>query len=116
MTRRLQTAPPPVKNEISDVEFAQFQKLIFKIAGISLSDRKKDLVTGRLTRRVDHFGFNSFAQYYRHVSKDEHAGERQIMVDLDSVKLVDYDFAAAAAAKAELTARFDTEVAAQPKE
>ncbi len=38
------------------------------------------------------------------------------MVDLDSVKLVDYDFAAAAAAKAELTARFDTEVAAQPKE
>ena len=74
--------PPPPQSQISDAEFAQFQKLIFKIAGISLSDRKKDLVTGRLTRRVDHFGFNSFAQYYRHVSKDEHAGERQIMVDL----------------------------------
>lgn len=38
------------------------------------------------------------------------------MVDLDSVKLVDYDFAAASAAKAELTARFDAEVAAQPRE
>lgn len=38
------------------------------------------------------------------------------MVDLDSVKLVDYDFAAAAEHKAELTARFDAEVAAQPKE
>ncbi|MDN5570072.1 MAG: ABC transporter substrate-binding protein [Propionibacteriaceae bacterium] len=38
------------------------------------------------------------------------------MVDLDSVTLVDYDFAAAAAAKRELTARFDAEVAAQPRE
>ena len=56
MTRRLQTAPPPVKNEISDVEFAQFQKLIFNLAGISLSNGKKDLVTGRLTRRLDHHG------------------------------------------------------------
>ncbi|WP_273167389.1 ABC transporter substrate-binding protein [Actinomyces israelii] len=38
------------------------------------------------------------------------------MVDLDSVNLIDYDFAAAAKAKPELTARFDNEVAAAPKE
>lgn len=37
------------------------------------------------------------------------------MVDLDKIKLVDYDFAKAAAAKKQLTARFDAEVAAQPK-
>ena len=74
--------PPPRQNQITDTEFAQFQKLIFQLAGISLSNGKKDLVTGRLTRRLDHFGFASFAQYYRHVSKEEHAAERQIMVDL----------------------------------
>jgi len=73
---------PPAHRQISDAEFAQFQKLIFQIAGISLSTGKKDLVTGRLTRRLDHFGFASFAQYYRHVGKEEHAAERQIMVDL----------------------------------
>ena len=38
------------------------------------------------------------------------------MVDLDSVNLIDYDFAAAAQAKPELTARFDDEVAAAPKD
>ena len=38
------------------------------------------------------------------------------MVNLDDVKLIDYDFGAAAAAKPELTARFDEESAAQPKE
>ena len=74
--------PPPPQSLITDAEFAQFQKLIFQIAGISLSDRKKDLVTVRLTRRLDHFGFATFAQYYRHVCKEEHADERQIMVDL----------------------------------
>ncbi len=37
------------------------------------------------------------------------------MVRLDDVNLVDYDFEKAAAAKKELTARFDAEVAAQPK-
>ena len=37
------------------------------------------------------------------------------MVDLNSIKLVDYDFAKAAAAKKQLTARFDAEVAEQPK-
>lgn len=37
------------------------------------------------------------------------------MVDLDSIKLVDYDFGKASAAKKALTARFDAEIAAQPK-
>ncbi|WP_115727744.1 ABC transporter substrate-binding protein [Actinomyces culturomici] len=38
------------------------------------------------------------------------------MVKLAEVTLVDYDFAAASAAKPELTARFDEEIAAQPRE
>lgn len=39
-----------------------------------------------------------------------------LMVKLDEVNLIDYDFAAAAKAKPQLTARFDEEIAAQPKE
>ncbi len=38
------------------------------------------------------------------------------MIDLSTVNLVDYDFEAAAAAKKELTSRFDAEIAAAPKE
>lgn len=38
------------------------------------------------------------------------------MAKLDEIKLIDYDFLAAAKAKSGLTARFDEEVAGQPKE
>lgn len=40
----------------------------------------------------------------------------ELMVDLDEVNLVEYDFMAAAEAKDQLTARFDAEIATAPKE
>jgi chemotaxis protein methyltransferase CheR len=69
-------------NEISDQEFALFQRLIYKIAGISLSDAKKPLLIGRLARRLRHYNLGSFAQYYRLVNSGAHPGELQTMVDL----------------------------------
>lgn len=44
------------------------------------------------------------------------AEQHELMVSLDDVNLVDYDFAEAAARKSELTARFDEEIAAQPRD
>lgn len=38
------------------------------------------------------------------------------MAKLDEVNLIDYDFAAAAAAKSDLLARFDSEIASEPKD
>jgi hypothetical protein len=54
--------------EISTAEFAQFQRLIYKIAGISLADSKKILLAGRLGKRLRHLGLSSFGEYYRLVS------------------------------------------------
>ena len=68
--------------DISNAEFAQFQKLIYKIAGISLADSKKVLLVGRLGRRLKHHGFSSFGEYYRFVSSGEVPDELQTMVDL----------------------------------
>jgi chemotaxis protein methyltransferase CheR len=68
--------------DISNAEFAQFQKLIYKIAGISLADTKKVLLVGRLGRRVKHFGLGSFAEYYRLVAGGNEPDELQNMVDL----------------------------------
>ncbi len=82
MNGRLPPSSTPAQRHISDTEFAQFQRLIFQIAGISLSNGKKDLVSGRLAKRLTHFGFKNFTQYYRHVCKDENSAERQTMVDL----------------------------------
>ncbi len=67
---------------ITDQEFALFQRLIHKIAGISLSDAKKVLLVGRLTRRLKVYGLASFGQYYRMLAGGEHPDELQTMVDL----------------------------------
>lgn len=67
---------------ITDQEFALFQRLIYKIAGISLADSKKVLVSGRLQRRLRHYELDSFSQYHRLVTSSQNAGELQTMVDL----------------------------------
>jgi len=48
-----------------DSEFHIFQKLIFKEAGISLSDTKKILVQSRLLKRILHYKLSSYADYLR---------------------------------------------------
>ncbi|MGV8845460.1 ABC transporter substrate-binding protein [Tessaracoccus sp.] len=47
---------------------------------------------------------------------NKNAAPNDAMVNLDEVTLVDYDFVKAAAAKDELTSRFDEEIATAPKE
>jgi chemotaxis protein methyltransferase CheR len=73
--------PAPVAS-ITDAEFAQFQRLIHQIAGISLSDAKKVLLVGRLGRRLKAHGLGSFGEYYALVASGGDASERQTMVDL----------------------------------
>lgn len=67
---------------ITDSEFAMFQRLLRSLAGISLSDAKRALVAGRLARRLRHFGFTSYTQYYRLLAAGEASDEVQMMVDL----------------------------------
>lgn len=68
--------------DITDAEFAQFQRLIYQIAGISLADSKKVLLVGRLGKRLKALGLPSFGAYYKHVASGNDPGERQTMVDL----------------------------------
>lgn len=70
------------ESQISDQEFAAFQRLIYDIAGIALSDAKRILLVGRLSRRLRHYGFTRFGEYYRYVQAPENAVELQRMVDL----------------------------------
>lgn len=58
-----------------------FQRLIYKIAGISLSDSKKVLLVGRLQKRLRHYQLDSYS-HYRMLANGEHPEELQVMVDL----------------------------------
>jgi chemotaxis protein methyltransferase CheR len=67
---------------ISQGEFARFQRFIFDIAGISMSDSKKALVSGRLAKRVQHFRLPSYDAYFRLLTDGAHQDEVQLAVDL----------------------------------
>lgn len=66
---------------LSDKEFCLFQRMIYEIAGINLSENKKALVSSRLAKRVKHFGLNSYAQYFELLQSKAH-NEYQIAIDL----------------------------------
>lgn len=68
--------------EISDGEFKRFSTLIYDIAGITLTDAKKVLLTGRLSKRLAALGLGNYTQYFKHVTDAAHADELQHMVDL----------------------------------
>jgi len=67
---------------ITDQEFRQFQKLIYQIAGISLSPAKKALVSGRLSKRLREHALSNYGEYYRLLVSGEESSEMQVAVDL----------------------------------
>ncbi len=69
----------PGQRDISPGEFALFQCLVQREAGIYLSEIKQSLLVGRLARRLRELGLPSFGAYYKVVQSDE--AERVRMLD-----------------------------------
>jgi chemotaxis protein methyltransferase CheR len=67
---------------ISDTEFGQFQRFIFEAAGITLTDAKKALVSGRLARRLNVCEVSSYGEYFRLLTSGDAPLEFQTAVDL----------------------------------
>ncbi len=65
---------------LSDGEFRKFQELIFRTAGISLSEGKKPLVAGRLNKRLRHHRLPSYSAYLELLAQDTQ--EHQMAIDL----------------------------------
>ena len=80
----MQTAPSPVQavRSITDAEFGHFQRFILDEAGITLSAAKKELVVGRLGKRLAQHRLESFGAYFALLSSGLHADEVQMAVDL----------------------------------
>lgn len=48
---------------MTDADFAQIQKLAYSLSGINLSDHKKNMIYGRLARRLRKLSLNTFGDY-----------------------------------------------------
>jgi chemotaxis protein methyltransferase CheR len=55
---------------LGDKEFKAFQRFIYDAAGISMSDAKKALVSGRLNKRLRARGLSEFGAYLKLIATD----------------------------------------------
>ncbi len=55
--------------EFSDIEFSKFREIINTHTGIHIGENKRDLVYGRLSRRVRDLGLSSFSDYRKELEK-----------------------------------------------
>jgi chemotaxis protein methyltransferase CheR len=74
-------ADPLGPADISDMVFGRFRDLIYREAGISLTDGKKTLLVGRLAGRLRELGVESFESYYELVADPTASDERARMLD-----------------------------------
>jgi chemotaxis protein methyltransferase CheR len=88
-TQLAHAAPPglPAMNHdnvavLSDNEFRLFQRMMYEIAGISIAASKKQLVSGRLAKRIRHYGFRNYGDYFRLIEGQDGGAERQMAIDL----------------------------------
>ncbi|WP_435627175.1 CheR family methyltransferase [Candidatus Ferrigenium straubiae] len=66
---------------LHDQEFAQFRDLIYRIAGISMSPAKRQLVSSRLAKRLKHHNLVSYGDYFRLITSAHGKAELQVAVD-----------------------------------
>ena len=67
---------------LNDDEFRRFQRWIHQSAGINMSDAKRPLMVGRLSKRLQLHGLESFDAYFRMLTDGRHPEELQVAMDL----------------------------------
>jgi len=75
-------------NDLNDLLFEKFRKLIFEESGINLNSEKKELVRTRLLRRLQKCEIPSYKEYYDYVIKD--SAEMVHMLDAISTNLTSF--------------------------
>lgn len=67
--------------QLSTDEFTYIAKLLYEQFGIHLSDQKRILVAGRLTKRVRQLGYTSFTKYFEHLMADRTGSELSELIN-----------------------------------
>ncbi len=67
--------------ELSPREFARFRQLVYRHAGIALTEQKRELVQGRLAKLLRERGLTSFQEYYELITGDGSGTELAGLLD-----------------------------------
>jgi chemotaxis protein methyltransferase CheR len=83
------TQPAEYEFEFTDSEFRRLRDLVHARTGIALSDAKRELVYGRLARRLRKLNLASFAEYCRLVERAD-SGELQELTNAITTNLTSF--------------------------
>jgi chemotaxis protein methyltransferase CheR len=75
---------------LSDRDFARIVKLVKTHAGIQLGERKRELVYGRLARRLRLLGLTDFGRYCDLLEQDDADAERRVMINAITTNLTSF--------------------------
>lgn len=76
--------------KISDAEFRKASELVKSLAGINLTDGKRELVSARLAKRLRTLGLNTLDQYLDVVREDKTQEELVLMLDALTTNLTSF--------------------------
>jgi len=84
--------PSPNSRDLpfSDHDFHRVSKLIHARAGIALSADKRNMVYGRLSRRLQRLRFDSFRKYLNQLEEDQDADEWQDFINALTTNLTSF--------------------------
>ena len=80
----------PTEEELTDADFRTIVEMVRETAGISLGASKRDLVFGRLNRRLRALGLNSFTDYCAVLDSADGADERGEMINAITTNLTSF--------------------------
>jgi len=79
-----------ISAKLSNYEFEKITGLIYSLCGISLGSGKKELVTARLTKRLNDLKLPSFDSYLKHVQNDESGYELLQLIDVITTNVTSF--------------------------
>ncbi len=78
------------KFTLSDEEFQKLRRLVFDVAGIYLSEAKRELVISRFSRRLRALNLSTFDEYYRFVISPDGAAEMENFINSITTNKTDF--------------------------
>jgi chemotaxis protein methyltransferase CheR len=79
-----------VNLDITEAEFAKLRNYVKNNVGISLSDQKASMVRGRLSKRVNQLGLESFSEYYDFLVRDASGEELTLFINAISTNVTSF--------------------------
>ncbi len=90
MTRSSQTSSASNEFVLTDAEFKKLTNIVRELTGIVLGDHKREMVYGRLARRLRELGMQSFAQYCSLLDSQESETETGFLVNAITTNLTKF--------------------------